>query len=55
MRLSFNQCSHAFVAFSRPNFRVKAPPPERPDDAEFAPPKEMLQEIWETPHKEMPE
>ena len=24
MRLSFNRCRHAFVAFSRPNFRVKA-------------------------------
>src|SRR5216684_8111236 len=24
MRLSFKQCCHAFVAFSQPNFRVKA-------------------------------
>ena len=27
----FNQCSHAFVAFSLANFRVKAAPPERPE------------------------
>jgi hypothetical protein len=49
MRLSFNQRSHAFVAFSPPNFRVKAPRESAPDDAKFAPPEEMLEEIWEAP------
>jgi hypothetical protein len=48
MRLSFNQCCHAFVAFSPPNFRVKAPPPERLRlTRKIDSPKQMLQEIWE--------
>ena len=56
MRLSFNQCSHAFVAFSLGNFRVKARPPERPGDVEFAPPEVRLRKYGKRPDfKEMPE
>jgi hypothetical protein len=34
MRLSFNQCSHAFVAFSKATIRVKRPGLSAPDDVE---------------------
>ena len=52
MRLSFNQCSHAFVAYSRPNFRVKARPPERLRlMRKSLSPEEQLAEIRETPQQ----
>jgi hypothetical protein len=41
--------------FRRRTSVLKRPRQSTPDDAKFAPPEEMLQEIWETPHKEMPE
>jgi hypothetical protein len=57
MRLSFNQCCHAFVAFSPPNFRVKAPPAR----ALSADAKNRFAEtnapgnLGKRPNKEMPE
>jgi hypothetical protein len=56
MRLSFNRGSHAFVAFSLPDFRVKA----RFRALRLKPffwhlPKEMLMKSGKRPFKEMPE
>jgi hypothetical protein len=42
MRLSFNRCRHALVAFSLPNIRVKTASPEPSAQAFFAVPEEML-------------
>jgi hypothetical protein len=45
MRLSFKQCCHAFVAFSQPNFRVKAARQSAFGSGGIASPKEMLRDI----------
>ena len=49
LRLWFNQCSHAFVAFSIANFRVKAAPPERPGMTWNSSRRRTARGIWETP------
>jgi hypothetical protein len=56
MRLSFNQCCHAFVAFSPPNFRVKAPRQSASADAKnrFAE-TNAPGNLGKRPNKEMPE
>ena len=56
IRLSFNQCSHAFVAFSRrPTSVLKGPRQSAPDDVEFARRRRCSQEYGKRPIKEMPE
>ena len=54
LRLSFNQCSHAIVAFSLGDFRVKPPGQSAPDDVEFAPPEDAFRNMGNAPYKEMP-
>src|SRR5580765_1047631 len=45
IRLSFNQRSHANVAFSNRHIRVKGPPRQAPpDDVEFARPEDVLKQ-----------
>jgi hypothetical protein len=54
MRLSFNPHRHAFVAFSLSGIRVK-PGTERFGRRRHSFAEKKLQEIWESPFKEMPE
>jgi hypothetical protein len=55
MRLSFNRGSHAFVAFSSPDFRVKARFRALRLMAFWHLPKELLMKSGKRPTKEMPE
>jgi hypothetical protein len=54
MRLSFNRRRHAFVAFSQPNFRVKALGRVPSVDARFAA-RNAAGNLGNAPYKEIPE